>query len=45
MLWRLHTYPITERGKQTEINTIKNILQNNEYNTNLYCGNEVKTRK
>jgi hypothetical protein len=31
-------YPITRRGKQTEINAIKNILQNNEYKTNPYCG-------
>jgi hypothetical protein len=29
------TYPITKRTKQTEINTIKNILWNNVYNANL----------
>jgi hypothetical protein len=28
-------YPITKRTKDTEMNTIKNILHNNEYNTNL----------
>jgi hypothetical protein len=32
LLNRLHTYPITKRAKETEINTIKNILHNN---TNL----------
>jgi hypothetical protein len=31
----LHTYLITKKGKDTEINTTKNILHNNEYNTNL----------
>jgi hypothetical protein len=31
LLKRLHTYPITKEGKDTEINTIKNILRNNEY--------------
>jgi hypothetical protein len=31
----LHTYPITTRAKETEINTIKNILRSNEYNTDL----------
>jgi hypothetical protein len=28
-------YPITKRAKETGLNTIKNILHNNEYNTNL----------
>jgi hypothetical protein len=31
LLRRLHTYPITKEAKDTEINTIKNILRNNEY--------------
>jgi hypothetical protein len=31
LLNRLHTYPITEEAKDTEVNTIKNILQNNGY--------------
>jgi hypothetical protein len=33
LLNRLHIYPITEEAKDTEINTIKNILYNNEYDT------------
>jgi hypothetical protein len=32
---RLHTYPITRESKQTEENTIKNILQTNGYSINL----------
>jgi hypothetical protein len=35
LLNRLHTYPITKKSKQTDKNTIKTILQKNEYNTNL----------
>jgi hypothetical protein len=35
LLNRLHTYPITEKAKGTIRNTIKNILHNNEYNTDL----------
>jgi hypothetical protein len=31
----LHTYQITKKSKETEKITIKNILQKNEYNTNL----------
>jgi hypothetical protein len=31
---RLHIYPISEEAKDTEKNTIKCILHNNEYNTN-----------
>jgi hypothetical protein len=27
----LHTYPITEKAKDMEQNTIRNILRNNEY--------------
>jgi hypothetical protein len=34
ILNQLHTYAITKIAKQTEINTIKNILWSNEYNTN-----------
>jgi hypothetical protein len=34
VLNRLHAYPITKRAKETEVNAIKNILKNNEYNTN-----------
>jgi hypothetical protein len=32
---RIHTYPITRIAKETEKNTIKNILHNNEYDTSL----------
>jgi hypothetical protein len=35
LLNRLHTYPITKKSKQTEKNTINNILLKNKYNTNL----------
>jgi hypothetical protein len=35
LLNRLHTYPITERAKDAKMNTIKNILCNNKYDTNL----------
>jgi hypothetical protein len=31
LLKRLHAYPITKEGKDAEINSIKNILRNNEY--------------
>jgi hypothetical protein len=32
---RLHTYPISDEAKDIEKNTIKYILHNNEYNTNI----------
>jgi hypothetical protein len=32
---RLYTYPITEKAKDAETNTIKNILCNNNYDINL----------
>jgi hypothetical protein len=32
---RVHTYPITKEAKHSEITTIKSILHNNEYDTNL----------
>jgi hypothetical protein len=35
LLNRLHTYPITEKAKDIEENTIKKILQNNGYDTGL----------
>jgi hypothetical protein len=35
LLNRLHACPITTRAKETEINTVQNILQNNECNTDL----------
>jgi hypothetical protein len=35
LLNQLHTYRITEKTKDTERNTIKNILHVNEYSTNL----------
>jgi hypothetical protein len=31
----VHTYPITKEAKHSEITTIKSILHNNEYDTNL----------
>jgi hypothetical protein len=31
----MHTYPITKIATETEKNTIKNILYNNEYDTSL----------
>jgi hypothetical protein len=31
----MHTYPIGKEAKETELSTIKNILQNNEYNENI----------
>jgi hypothetical protein len=30
----LHIYPLTKSAKESGLNTIKNILHNNEYNTN-----------
>jgi hypothetical protein len=35
LLNRLHMYPITDKAKDAEKNTTKNILHNNEYDTNL----------
>jgi hypothetical protein len=35
LLNRLHTYPITEKAKDAEKNSTKNILHNNECDTNL----------
>jgi hypothetical protein len=35
LLNRLHTYQITEKAKYTERNAIKNMLRNNEYNTDI----------
>jgi hypothetical protein len=35
LLRRLHTYPITGKAKDTEKNTIRNILRNNEYDIKL----------
>jgi hypothetical protein len=35
LLNRLHTYPITEKAKDAEKNTMKNILHSNEYDKNL----------
>jgi hypothetical protein len=35
LLNRLHTYPVTEKAKNAKKNIIKNILPNNEYDTNL----------
>jgi hypothetical protein len=35
LLNRLHTYSITEKAKDAEKNTIRNILHNNEYDKNL----------
>jgi hypothetical protein len=32
---RLYTYPITKKAKDTETDTIKNILYNNDYDINL----------
>jgi hypothetical protein len=32
---QLHTYPITEKAKDAEKNTVRNILHNNEYDKNL----------
>jgi hypothetical protein len=34
LLNRLHTYPITKKANDTEMNTIKNMLHSNEYNIN-----------
>jgi hypothetical protein len=31
----VHTYPISKEAKEAELNVIKNILQNNEYNVNI----------
>jgi hypothetical protein len=31
----LHTYPVTDEAKNTETNTIKHILYNYEYDTNI----------
>ncbi|PNF32639.1 hypothetical protein B7P43_G15497 [Cryptotermes secundus] len=43
---RLYTYPITEKRKQTEKNTIKNILHNNGYDTNIIKrSNQTKRKK
>jgi hypothetical protein len=30
----LCTYPVTEEAKETELNTIENMLHNNQYNVN-----------
>ena len=35
LLNRLYTYPITRKAKDTEMNTIQNILYNNEYDIKL----------
>jgi hypothetical protein len=35
LLNRLHTYPVTEKPKDVEKNTIKTILHNNKYDINL----------
>jgi hypothetical protein len=35
VLGQLHTYPITEKAKEVEKNTMKNILRNNEYDIKL----------
>jgi hypothetical protein len=32
---RLHTYPITDEAKNTEMNTIKHMLHSNEYDQNI----------
>jgi hypothetical protein len=32
---RVHTYLITKEAKEKELNIIKDILHNNEYNINL----------
>jgi hypothetical protein len=34
LLNRAHNYPITEEAKETELNTIRGILLNNQYNIN-----------
>jgi hypothetical protein len=35
LLNQLSTYPITKKPEQMELNTIRNILQNNKYNINI----------
>jgi hypothetical protein len=34
LLNRVHSYPITKEGKETELNTIRNTLLHNRYNIN-----------
>jgi hypothetical protein len=35
LLKRMHTYPISKGAKEAELNIIKNILRNNEYDENI----------
>jgi hypothetical protein len=35
LIYRVHTYPITNEAKTKELNSIRDTLHNNEYNINL----------
>jgi hypothetical protein len=45
LLNRVYNYPITEKAKDTEMTTIKNILENNKYNTNIITTLSTKKNK
>jgi hypothetical protein len=42
---RLYTYPITEKAKVAEMNTIQNVLRNNDYDINLISNPPQKKTK